>query len=117
MKRSINALALLFCLTEFCAAESAAVIGPGTATCAQYAASYKRSPASADAVFMSWAQGFLSGWKTSLLTKGERETKDLGSKTPEQMTRHIHGFCDANPLKDFFLAALDFYDTLSATKR
>jgi hypothetical protein len=117
MQRSTGALMLLFCLTAPCLAESAAVIGPGTATCAQYGASYKRSPSNADAVFMSWAQGFLSGWKTSLLTKGDAVTKNLGSKTTEQMQQHIHAYCDANPLKPFFLAAVDFYDTLPETKR
>jgi len=116
MRRSLSALTLLFCLPASCYAESAAVIGPGTATCAQYAASYKRSPSNADAVFMSWAQGFLSGWKSSLLTKGERRTKNLSSKTPEQMAQHIHAFCDANPLKSFFIAALDFHETLPEAK-
>jgi hypothetical protein len=110
-------MVLLFCFTEFCYAQSSAVIGPGTATCAQYAAAYKRDPSNADAVFMSWAQGFLSGWKTSLLTKGERATKNLSSKTTEQMQQHIHAFCDANPLEPFFIAALDFHDSLSETKR
>jgi hypothetical protein len=117
MQRSISTLTLLFCLTASCFADSSAVIGPGTATCAQYAADYKRNPSNADAVFMSWAQGFVSGWKSSLLTKGERDTKNLSSKTPEQMARHIHAYCDANPLKPFFIAALDFHDSLSETKR
>jgi hypothetical protein len=97
-------------------AQNSAVIGGGTATCGQYAESYKRSPANADAVFMSWAQGFLSGWKLSLLKAGGSPTKNLSAKTPEQMADHIHLFCDQNPLKPFFLAALDFYETLPARK-
>jgi len=116
IRLSISAI-LIVCVHSSAYAQSSAVIGPGTATCGQYAESYKRSSANADAVFMSWAQGFLSGWKLSLLEKGDRATKNLSAKTPEQMADHIHSFCDQNPLKPFFLAALDFYETLPARKQ
>jgi hypothetical protein len=117
MLRSMSALMFLFCLTASCFAESSAVIGAGTATCAQYAESYKRSPSNVDAVFMSWAQGLLSGWTMSLLANGDHTTKNLSSKTPEQMAQHIHAYCDANPLKPFFLAAVDFHESLPEKKR
>jgi hypothetical protein len=117
MRLSVGTILMLCAHSSAYAQSSAAVIGPGTVTCAQYAQSYKRSPANADAVYMSWAQGFLSGWKLSLLDKGDPARRNLGAKTPEQMTDHIHLFCDQNPLKPFFLAALDFYETLPAKKQ
>lgn len=85
-----------------------AVTGPGTATCAEYANLYKRSPKSTDSVFLSWAQGFLSGMNSEAIL-AHRPTADLGSLSLDEQGEQIRLYCDEHPLGDYVQAVLTLF--------
>jgi hypothetical protein len=85
--------------------------GVGTTSCAQFAQDYRRSPRTADIVYMSWAEGFMSGWNAGALSD-QKALRDLGVKTAEDESRAIRYYCDAHPLASFLDAVLDVYFSL-----
>lgn len=88
-----------------------AVESMGTATCGQYGQAYKTSPKNADAVFMSWVQGFLSGWNVGALYRKE-PLRDLSGKSVDEQVRFIQMFCANNPLLPVFQGAVELYKSL-----
>jgi hypothetical protein len=83
-------------------------MGMGTAICAEFVKVYKQNSKDAYGVFMSWAQGFLSGWNIGALARKE-STRNISSKSVQQQERHIRSYCDDHPLNDLMEAALDLY--------
>src|SRR5262249_2711851 len=98
------------------AAEPAAVVGVGIATCAEFSKSYKRNPEDTAAVFMSWVHGFMSGWNGGAVARKE-PPRDVGKKSIEQQELYVRSYCDAHPQSDITSAAKDLYLSLPARSR
>jgi hypothetical protein len=90
--------------------------GAGLMSCAKYAEAYRKTPALADAVFLAWAQGYISG-----LNAGVEEAYDayfdLGAKTPDEMQRFLRKYCNDRPLANIIDAAIEFAKSLPRLKR
>ena len=106
MKSSIAALAILatvFTSTLVAAEETDRqyrITGPGATECFNYLdAPLDGKP---DAMFMSWAQGFVT---YHLLDKDMALSRDEISN--DFLRRNINKFCEANPTKDFYAAVMD----------
>ncbi len=86
-------------------------IGVGLYTCGQYAEKYKQNTSYADAVYMSWAWGFISGLNATRIEKHNLD--EDGS----QIFRSIRSECAKNPLKLFIDVVFDTYLTLPLIKQ
>jgi len=51
-------------------------------------------------MFLSWAQGYLSGINQGSLVQGSHSYRDL-SQTPEQIMIFLKEYCGANPSANF----------------
>ena len=115
--RILFSLVAIFVGGEFSkAAEPAAVMGVGTASCAEFSKSYKRNPGDTTAVFMSWVHGFMSGWNAGAIARKE-PPRDIGSKSIDQQELHIRSYCDGRPQSDITSAARDLYLSLPVRSR
>jgi len=100
-------IALTFLPAEANAENDAAVVGVGTLTCSQYANEYRSDPKRAETIFMSWAQGYMSGQN---MARGSAEkTVNLFIKPAQEQTRFLNSYCDQHPLVTFFQAAHGLY--------
>ena len=115
LRACLLALAIIPLAQQSKADEGIALVGVGTTTCSEYATMYKSDPTTADTVFWTWVQGFLSGWNTAAMKKGEAP-RDLG-KAPEQQVQSFHSYCDRHPLSVVAQAALDLYMSLPELHR
>jgi len=77
-------------------------VGPGAATCAQFAEAYA-ADASSESQYFSWAQGWLSGLNTSALGKCGRGLTawDLGTVPAGVQMTAIRQYCWAHPLDQY----------------
>ncbi len=66
MRATVLAIAFAIALAESAVADSVAR-GLGSQTCAQFAEQYRANPQRADIAYISWAQGFMSGWNFALM--------------------------------------------------
>jgi hypothetical protein len=91
-------------------AQETAMRGIGTRSCGEFAKHYRRSPASADLIFNSWAQGFWSGLNGQLLVDGKPIRNLAGSF--DTMAAGLRFACDQRPLATFMTIALDYFMSL-----
>ncbi len=94
----------------------AGLSGVGATSCSQVIANYskkrpEREKALFGAVYLSWAQGFISG-----INRGNdalnRPVKNVEAWPPDVQTQHLITFCDKNPSKLFVTAAFDLFYAL-----
>ena len=77
-------------------------MGAGTRSCAVFARTYKEKPKSADMIYFSWAQGYMSGVNIAAgINNKDYRPANLNAMTVAAQQRFIRDFCDRNPLKDF----------------
>lgn len=101
-------------LAEACAADSLGR-GIGSQTCAQFAEQYRGSPQTADLAYMSWAQGFTTGFNFSL-AGSKNVFRDLDTKSFETQATYLRQYCNDHPLATFFQAVVDLFSTLPFKK-
>jgi hypothetical protein len=88
------------------------VRGVGATSCGKYAETYRMNPRNADDLYISWAQGYISG-----VNSGMDAYFDLGSKTSDEMLRFLRKYCDDHPLANFHEAAEGLLKSLPRIKR
>jgi hypothetical protein len=93
------------------AAEHNIARGVGSASCSEYAQLYKADPKSADVVYATWAQGFMTGFNFSTMSESNGY-RDLAAKSVDTLNAHVRQYCNAHPLARFLAAVTDFFGTL-----
>jgi hypothetical protein len=101
-------------LTESAVADSVAR-GLGSQTCAQFAEQYRAAPEHADLAYMSWAQGFMSGWNFALIDS-KNTYRNLDALTFDAQATHLRQFCNNHPLASFVQAVIDLFNSLPLKK-
>jgi hypothetical protein len=92
-------------------------MGAGTKSCAVFARAYKEKPKSADMIYFSWAQGYMSG--VNQAAKGDSKDSrpaNLNAMSIAAQQRFIRDFCDRNPLKDYREAVDALLTNIRSTK-
>jgi len=87
------------CFARYAAAEDATLMGLGTRTCGQFAADYRREPSVAEALYFSWALGYLSAFNLYI---DKVLSVDLAAMSVEEQQRYLREYCDKNPLKTYW---------------
>ena len=82
--------------------------GPGAGSCAAFAQASQGNPDLVDIIYLSWAQGYMSG--TNSLNKDV--LFDLDAKTPDEMKRYLRQYCDTHPLANYGDGVRDLLNTL-----
>lgn len=103
---AVAAFCMVFSIGKSIAADGVSASGVGTATCGQYMSTYKKSPSEADAVFLSWVDGFYSGMNIGAL-ENSKPIRNLGQS--DERNRLLHAYCDQHPLQDVGQAAVAIY--------
>jgi hypothetical protein len=85
-------------------------VGPGAASCTQYAQSVRSGGEDMHSFFFSWAQGFLSGLNTRPLLSGK--PTNLAARPTNYQQAFIDRYCDERPLATYVNAVLSLYDTM-----
>jgi hypothetical protein len=106
-------LFLLSSLTQIAIAEPqhAGILGIGAATCAEFAAAYKQTPELTEAVYYTWAQGFMTG-QNSIAFKNKEKVFDFEHLNQNDQKFFLRSFCDQHPLAIFVQAVLDLINRL-----
>ena len=87
------------------ASAEASIVGAGTQQCGLFLSNLEEAPAIKD-FYVSWMQGFLSGWNVGMFaTSGE--TVDIMGW--EGQFRWVLNFCEENPLDTFGLATSSLF--------
>jgi hypothetical protein len=81
--------------------------GPGISPCSQYNAS--RSDEKEEFMFMSWTQGFLTGYN---IGGKSAEMVELSALTGGQQLQFVRDYCDQHPDKRYIEAVVAFIQTL-----
>jgi hypothetical protein len=83
------------------AAQQFLAMGAGTKSCAIFARTYKDKPKSAEMIYFSWAQGYMSGLnRTAGADNKDSRPANLNVLSVAAQQKFIREFCDRNPLKD-----------------
>lgn len=84
--------------------------GAGASSCATFAAAYAANPGTIEAVYFSWAQGFMTGANMAAAGASHKYS-DLGGDAKDQQAR-IRAFCAAHPGAPYADAVIDLYKSL-----
>ena len=95
-----------------CAAEDqrAALMGAGATPCAGYSEAFRQSGMDAEAVFFSWAQGFMSALNLIRMERKEPLYDLSAVSVPEQGAR-LRKLCADKPLVPYAYAVEDLMKT------
>jgi hypothetical protein len=107
---------LVFCFTVTLAGFADAQIiakGIGAGSCAEYAQFYRADPHGSDSIFLTWAQGYLSGINEA----APDSYLDLGAKTPDDMARFLRRYCEAHPLANYMDGASELSHSLPTIRK
>jgi hypothetical protein len=85
----------------------------GGRTCGEFAADYQRYPERTEAVYLAWAQGFMSGINSILHRRGPGYK--LEAKSVEEQQAHLRAYCDQHPLRQYLTAVSDLLFSLPET--
>ncbi len=120
-----SALTLAFVLITLCTAIAqedfpplikAGLSGLGATSCSQVISNYRKKQPQRDkavfgALYLSWAQGFISG-----INRGNyalnRPIKDVEAWSPDVLTAHLMEFCDKHSSELFVTAVFDLFYAL-----
>src|SRR4026208_1573045 len=84
------------------AAEQYQSMGAGTKSCAVFARTYKDKPKTAEMIYFSWAQGYMSGVNVAAgINNRDVRSANLNAMPVTAQQRYIRDFCARNPLKDY----------------
>jgi hypothetical protein len=93
------------------ASEQLAAVGPGTATCAEFGRSFKQTPELTEAMYYSWAQGFMSASNLALLLS-KQPVHDFAKLSIKAGQSYLRGYCDKHPLLPFELGVEELLKTV-----
>lgn len=96
------------CNTAF--SEPYMTMGAGTTSCAHFAKRYASDGATAEIIFFSWAQGYISGINMMSATTN-KTFKNMADDTKSQMAK-IRRYCNEHPLADYSDAVLDVVQSM-----
>ena len=110
-------LALVVLTSWAMAAEQYQSMGAGTKSCAVFGRTYKDKPKTANMIYFSWAQGYMSGVNIAAgINNKDYRPANLNAMTIAAQQRFIRDFCDRNPLKDFREAVDTLLSNIRSTK-
>jgi hypothetical protein len=110
-------LGLMALSSPVTAAEQYQSMGAGTRSCAVFARTYKDKPKTADMIYFSWAQGYMSGVNLAAgINNKDYRPANLNAMAIAAQQRFIRDFCDRNPLKDFREAVDTLLGNIRSTK-
>jgi len=112
MRRAIVITATLM-LSTVGAEAGFSSMGAGAGSCAEFNRQYAKTPAAAETVFFSWAQGFLSGVNQILMYQHAR-TKNLQSLSLDDQRARLRAYCTAHPNAIYQLAVMNLFVALGA---
>ena len=99
------------------AAEQYQIMGAGTRSCAVFARTYKDKPKTADMIYFSWAQGYMSGViRAARADNKASRPANLNAMSIAAQQKFIREFCDRNPLKDYRAAVDALLANIQSTK-
>lgn len=84
--------------------------GAGTNTCAEFSRSYAASPDRAEALYFSWAEGYMTALNTASLRNGP--TSQNLDISVEIMESRVRAYCDAHPLDYYSDAVFNLFKGL-----
>lgn len=112
MRRTLFAMCFLSLAAEKSfAKEPFAVMGMGTATCAEITRMHPVEKTPVGAIVFSWAQGFMSGLNVDRIMHKE-QLQDLSAVTTAGQLAFVLNYCEKNQLKTFSEAVLALYSAL-----
>src|SRR6476660_6908690 len=115
--RAALCLGFLALSSPLTAAEQYRSMGAGTRSCAVFSRTYKDKPKTADMIYFSWAQGYMSGVNLAAgINNKDYRPANLNVITVAAQQRFIRDFCDRNPLKDFREAVDTLLGNIRSTK-
>jgi hypothetical protein len=97
------------------AEETIEKMGLGLQSCAQFAKSYKANPEPAEAMYFSWAAGFMTGMNLTA-AMFNNNMRNLGAMAFEEKQLFMRQFCDQNPLKTYQDGVFKLYLALPASQ-
>lgn len=92
-----------------------AFMGAGTQSCAVFGQQYQKNPQLAEAVYFSWAQGYMSAvnYFAGSAQKFPLNLAPVGWPVPNQEA-FIRDYCAGHPLDDYTMAVLKLMGRLKA---
>lgn len=107
MRRAILIIGA-FLLSATAAQAGYSSMGVGTATCAQFAQQFTKNPSLAEAMFFSWAQGYMSGLN-ELYWRQTHRTKNMQSITLVDQKARLRTYCAEHPSAIFMTAVTTLF--------
>ena len=105
----IALVALMFAGTASAQQPQAGMMGAGSSTCADYLSEYKRDPASANDLYFSWAQGYMSGQNVA---HDKNPMRNLNAIPTSSQLDFLQRFCEQKPTVLFAVAAQYLFKAL-----
>jgi hypothetical protein len=90
---------------------ASSVVGRGAETCGSFATTYSRDPQRAEALYYSWAQGYMSGFNFAISANGGIEA-DLSALPVDTQLFRLRHYCDDHPLQEYIEAVIDLFEAL-----
>lgn len=103
------AIAVVFCTTAI-ADNQIVMRGLGASSCAEFGIHYKKNAKLAHLVYGEWAQGFMSGMNTQLLSDG-KPAREIPAQDDVQALQ-LRQLCDQRPSATYFEVVRDYFNTL-----
>lgn len=114
MRVASCALAALLSLTAV-PAGAIPLEGAGTAKCSDFLKFYQTGSSSDVLVFLSWAQGYMSGLNAADMRSGGHG-RDLSSISTEDEQQFLHDYCQEHPTDDVASASINLYKQMHAPR-
>lgn len=92
----------------------AGMMGAGSGTCAAYVQEYRRDPDTANNVYFSWAQGYMSGQNVA---RDKNPMRDLNALPVSTQLDFLKRFCDQKPTALFAVAAQNLFNALPPLRK
>lgn len=92
--------------------KDSAEMGLGVNSCAGFSAMYERDPATTEATFFTWAQGFMSAINMVLLGREHQPSTNLAQWDVDKQKRHIRSYCAANPSRAYDEGVFDLFEAM-----
>lgn len=89
--------------------------GAGMRTCAQFAKDYAANPTRIEELYFIWAEGFMSALNLSTAAN-DGFYKDFSRGDEASWKLHIRSYCNAHPLTQYGMAAMDLLNSLPVAR-
>jgi len=107
-----------FCLPDAAHGQNNQKAGAGASTCGEFGQYYRKQPDFFEAIYFSWAQGYMSGFNAHRQAQGKPMFDLLppNMKSKEQES-FIRDYCDTHPLAPYSQAVISLYLEISKHNR